>query len=100
MNVFILLVVLLVIAAVLRRRGSYGYAAVAALLAAFPALTLARQVPWWGWLLLALVATLVGWQWAARVRGRGHALVGSYSSQVRGRLDDRSVAACVAAGDP
>lgn len=66
MNVFLLLVVLVVTAAVLWRRGSRGYALGAAVLAAFPALTLARQVPWWGWALLTVVGVLIGWQWAAR----------------------------------
>ncbi|GAA2566181.1 hypothetical protein GCM10010210_47040 [Pseudonocardia hydrocarbonoxydans] len=54
------------VAAVLRRRGSNGYAAVAVLLAAFPALTLAQRVPWWGWAIALVAVGLIGWQWAAR----------------------------------
>ena len=66
MHLLGLLVVLVITAAVLWRRGSRAYALVAGLLAVFPGLTLLRQLPWWAYLLAALVAAAVGWHHLSR----------------------------------
>jgi len=78
-NVFLLLVVLVIAASVLWRRGSRAYALVAGLLAVFPALTLLRQLPWWAYLLAALVAAAIGWHHLSR----SAALVTRWSGQSR-----------------
>ena len=79
MNVFLLFVVLALATAVAWRRGSRGIALGIGLLAAFPALTLLSQLPWWAYLLGALVAAAVGWHHLSR----SAALVSRWSAHSR-----------------
>ncbi|GAA3242513.1 hypothetical protein GCM10017691_46660 [Pseudonocardia petroleophila] len=79
MNLFLVLVVLVVAAGVLWRRGSAAYALLCVLLAGFPAWALLRQLPWWAYLIAAVVGAAVGWHHLSR----SAALVTRWSGQSR-----------------
>jgi type IV secretory pathway TraG/TraD family ATPase VirD4 len=66
LNLFILLAVCAGAAVLLWRRGSRAYALVAALLAAFPAWALLRQMPWWAYAVVGLLAAAVVWNHLSR----------------------------------
>lgn len=66
MNVFLLLVVAVVAAVLFWRRGTYLAAVGCGAFAVLPALTLLRQLPWWAYVIVAVLVLGVGWHHLSR----------------------------------